>query len=80
MEEAATATQTRDAPTRLSVNLSREVADVLKSLTARRGITVTEAIRRAISTQAYIEDALDRGAKILISEPDGSVRELVFMQ
>lgn len=65
---------------RLSVNLSKEVADALRWIKDRREITTTEAVRRSISTQRYIEEALERGAKILIVEEEGPARELVFLQ
>jgi hypothetical protein len=78
MREAA---ETADSKTiRLSVNLTPEIAESLRSISNRRGITLTEAIRRAISTQLFVEDALDQGAKILIAEPDEPVRELVFVR
>jgi hypothetical protein len=67
-----------DGPVRMSINLSREAANALKAMTAKRGITLTEAIRRAISTHKYVDDAASRGARILVEERDGSVRELVF--
>jgi Ribbon-helix-helix protein, copG family len=80
MTEAATAANTTKV-TRLSVNLSREVADALKSIASERGITLTEAIRRAISTQKFIEDVLDKGGKILVlEEGESSPRELVFLR
>ena len=80
MTEAATA-ENATKVTRLSVNLSREVADALKSIATERGITLTEAIRRAISTQKFIEDVLDRGGKILIvEEGESTPRELVFLR
>jgi hypothetical protein len=66
------------AVTRLSVNLSPEVADALRSIAAEHGITITEAVRRAISIQNYVETALQQGAKILVAEPDGHMRELLF--
>jgi hypothetical protein len=67
--------------TRLSINLSKDVATALRSIAKKHGITITEAVRRAISTQKYIEDAHDRHAKILIKEPDDTtLRELVFIR
>jgi phosphoribosylcarboxyaminoimidazole (NCAIR) mutase len=78
MREDATGTTTPSATIRLSVNLSQDAADALKSITARRGITITQAIRRAISTQYYIEEALDEGARIVISGPGDATRELLF--
>jgi predicted transcriptional regulator len=66
---------------RLSVNLSKDVADALRWIAKKRQISATEAIRRAISTQAYVEEAHDRGAKILVKEPnEDTLRELVFIR
>jgi phosphoribosylcarboxyaminoimidazole (NCAIR) mutase len=79
MREAATAIGS-SSTVRLSVNLSREAADALRAIADRHGITLTEAIRRAISTQKFVEDALDDGAKVLIAEPGESARELVFLR
>ena len=64
---------------RLSVNLSTEVAEELQWIAEKHGSTITEAVRRCISTQRYVEDALDKGAKILIAEDGQPVRELVFV-
>jgi predicted transcriptional regulator len=64
---------------RLSVNLSDEVAKTLNELAKRRGTTVTEAVRRAISTEAFIQDQIDNGKSILIADRDHeNVREIVF--
>jgi hypothetical protein len=81
MTEAVATNKERTKITRLSVNLSQEVAEALKSIATDRGITLTEAIRRAISTQKYVEDVLNRGGKVLVEEPgETSARELVFLR
>jgi hypothetical protein len=64
---------------RLSVNLSPEVAEALQWIAEKHGSTVTEAVRRCISTQKYVEEALDKKAKILVAEEGQPVRELVFV-
>jgi predicted transcriptional regulator len=64
---------------RLSVNLSTEVAEALQWIAEKHGSTITEAVRRCISTQKYVEEALDKGAKILVAEDGQPVRELVFV-
>jgi hypothetical protein len=82
MPEVVTTTTTTAPSTsiRLSVNLSPEAADALRTITARRGITLTEAVRRAISTQYYIEQALDEGARIILAGPGDTTRELLFQK
>jgi predicted transcriptional regulator len=64
---------------RLSVTLSTEVAEALQWIAEKHGSTITEAVRRCISTQKYVEEALDKGAKVLIAEDGQPVRELVFV-
>jgi hypothetical protein len=66
---------------RLSVNLSNEAAMALRSYVQRHGITVTEAIRRAISLLKYIDELRNEGQKILVSDKAGkNIREVVFFQ
>lgn len=42
---------------RLSVNINPESAEILRQVTADRGITTTEAIRRAIGLLGFFEAA-----------------------
>jgi len=63
---------------RLSVNISPIVADTLKSYAGRKGVSVTEAVRRAISILSYIDDAQARGASINIEEA-GKLKEIQFL-
>lgn len=63
---------------RLSVNLNASAADTLKMYSKRQGITVTEAIRRAIGVLKYIDDAQRRGATLNIEE-SGSLKEVQFL-
>jgi hypothetical protein len=73
----ASAARAPAGQTRLSVNLSPEVADALRELKSRYG-TTTEAIRRAISTEKYIVDQMNAGARILIEKEGEPLREVVF--
>jgi hypothetical protein len=72
--------ETTTTSNRLSVNLSPDVANALRRYCDEHDVTVTEAIRRAISLMTYVDDAvLKRDAKILIAEK-GEMRELVFFR
>jgi hypothetical protein len=64
---------------RLSVNLSLETADVLKSLINRKGLSITEGIRRAIAVWKFVEDETSRGNEIAVIEPDNSVRKVILL-
>lgn len=66
--------------TRLSVNVALDVADALRVLAKRRGITVTDGVRRAIAIWKLVEDASAEGQQIQIFDPaTGKIRELVLI-
>lgn len=70
------ATDTSDK-VRLTADLPFAEATILKELAARQGVTMTEALRRAIATEGLLRDRRDDGSKVLL-EKDGQYRELVF--
>ncbi len=68
------------ATVRLNVNLNAETAAVLKQLTEERGISFTEAVRRAISVYNYIDGEVRSGRRIQTTNADRSdVREFILM-
>jgi hypothetical protein len=71
-------TEQTQTAVRMTVKLSPQAATALKKISEERGVTITEALRRAISIQHYINEALKRGATVVVNEADGSKKELVF--
>jgi hypothetical protein len=65
--------------TRLSINLSAETAEAFRELAGRKGLSITEGIRRAISAWQFLEEETSRGNKIAVIEPDGSIRTIVLL-
>jgi hypothetical protein len=64
---------------KLSVSFSPEVARVLRSLAAERGISMTEVLRQCITTEKFLADAIKNGEKILLKDPRSrTTRELVL--
>ena len=73
-------TSSSDKITRLNVNLNAETADALKEIAEHRGISFTEAVRRAISVYKFIDDETQEGHRIQTVDPErNQVRELVLM-
>lgn len=65
---------------RLSVNMNAETAEALKQIADERGLSYTEAVRRAISITKFIEDELEEGRRIQTVDADRKdVRELILM-
>jgi predicted transcriptional regulator len=65
---------------KISVNLSIEVLGALRELAERDGVTMTEVLRRAISTQAFIEDAQREGKAILLRDPTTKETERIYFR
>lgn len=63
---------------RVSVSLPLDTIKKLDEIASRHGITMTDAIRRAISTEAYLESEIQEDSKILIQKADNTLREVVF--
>jgi hypothetical protein len=55
----------------LSVNINDESAAVLRSVMAARGISATEAVRRAIGLLDLVENVYRSGGRIIIEKGDG---------
>ena len=62
---------------RLNADLAQDVADALEKLARQQNISLSEAVRRAISTESFLQQQRNAGSKILLEE-DGKLRELVF--
>lgn len=54
---------------KISVNLPEEVLKALREIAANDSVTQTEALRRAISTMKFLQDAQKDGKSILIRDP-----------
>jgi hypothetical protein len=63
---------------RLSVNLSPAVAGDTRDYARRKGVTVTEAVRRAITLLMFIDAVQSRGASLSVEE-GGTRKDTVFL-
>jgi predicted transcriptional regulator len=66
--------------TKISVNLSDEVLGALRDMASRDNVTMTEALRRAISTLKLLEDAQREGKSILLRDPETKETERLIFQ
>lgn len=64
---------------RLSINLSVESAETLRALIRRKGLTITEGVRRAIVIWKFVEDENSNGNQLAVIEQDGSVRKVILL-
>ena len=62
---------------KISANLPDATLDALRDLAARRGTTVTEALRRAIEMDSYLALQESEGAKLLLEDRDKKISILI---
>jgi hypothetical protein len=85
MSDGTTASETARSgtggdPVRLSANLSARSAGAFRALINRKGLTITEGVRRAIAVWAFVEDETRRGNQVAVIERDGSIRKVTLLQ
>lgn len=73
-------TREERTPRRLSINISDEVAEVLRQMAERRNTTVTEVIRDAISMEKFLDEQQARGDALILRGEDGREREIVRLR
>lgn len=63
---------------KVTVRLSGEAMQRVRAIAARKGITINEFMRRAVSTEAFIAEETASGGRVLIEGRDARVKEVVF--
>lgn len=63
---------------RMTIALPQEAAKMLELLSELQGISQVEALRRAISTEAFMQREIKSGSRILVQSTDNQMKELVF--
>jgi hypothetical protein len=60
--------------TKITFNLPNNELEELKALAARRGWTMTTTIRRSLGLQVFVSEEEDKGNRLLIKQPDGTLQ------
>lgn len=63
---------------RTSMNLPEESVEIVRKMAQRAGTSMAEIVRRAISTDKFLHDAIDEGSLILIKDKDNSMRQILL--
>jgi hypothetical protein len=63
---------------RLKADLSLAAAAALEGLAQRNGGSLAEALSRAIGTETYLLKKRKQSGTVIIEEPDGQWKEVVF--
>jgi len=63
---------------RMTIALPPESAKLVELLSGLQDVSQIEAIKRAISTEAFIQREVKKGSRILVQTSDDQIKELVF--
>jgi hypothetical protein len=78
-QENRHSTQNKGTSKRMTVVLPSETAEMLDILSKIQSVSLNEAIRRAISTESFIQNEIrNNKARLMIETPEGEKRELIF--
>jgi hypothetical protein len=62
---------------KVTFNIPTTEIEALKALAQSQGITVTSALRKAISTELFLAENEKQGAKVLIEEKGGGMSRVI---
>ena len=63
--------------TKVTVNLPADLVQKIKESAAKRGVSTTEAIRRALETEIFLTKAEENSSEILIKKSNNDLVQLV---
>ena len=64
---------------RISATIGEADESRLEEITEVTKLSQNDAIRKAIATEAFMQRNLSKGAKILLEMPDGTIRQIEFV-
>jgi hypothetical protein len=65
---------------RVTVTLGEVDQERLDEIASTERVTKNDAIRRALATEHFVTRTLAAGRKLLVEDPDGTVREIEFIK
>jgi predicted transcriptional regulator len=63
---------------KVTVNLPDETVEAVNRIANDRQISFTEALRRLIEVQKFLDEEVKKGGKILLQTSDNSMSRVVF--
>ncbi|MEN3540796.1 hypothetical protein AAH991_37180 [Microbispora sp. ZYX-F-249] len=65
---------------RLSINLGIEPMEILKTLAEKKGLSITDAVRRAIKIWQFVEDQVAQGNELqVVEKKSGDVHKVMLL-
>ena len=61
----------------ITANVPESLYEILVDLANKRGVSANTVLQQAIGTEKYLADKEQQGAKVLIEEPDKTIKRVV---
>ena len=71
--------RTQSTVRRVTASLRPRDENNLESVAEDAGLSENDAIRKALATEAFVQETLKEGGSILVRSKDGTVREVQFV-
>lgn len=65
---------------KVTVTLSEKQVEFIRSIAFLKSSTMTEVIRHSISLEAFIQEELGKGSKLLLEDYKGNIKQLVIVE
>lgn len=63
---------------KITANLPISIAEAMKTLADKDGVSMTEILRRAVAREKFFNDAIEKGHTIILKDKDGKMKEVFF--
>jgi hypothetical protein len=63
---------------KMTINISKEAADAVRKLASEKGTTVTNIVNKAIATEEFLQQEIQKGSRIQVEDKNGKIREIIF--
>lgn len=71
--------QSSKVPEKLTLRLAPDVRVALDWIAAKKGITLGEVIRHAITVEKLLTEEAERGSSFIIEEKSGRIKQLILV-
>lgn len=63
---------------KVNIRFAGDAMQKLRAAARKRGISINEFVRRAVGTEVFLLDEIDKGSHVLIEDRNARVRELLL--
>lgn len=63
---------------KISANLPKDSFETLKLLSEKKGVSMTEILRRAIGTEKFLTETVEANGKVLVQGANNKIKQVII--